>query len=219
MEGRTKMNPSKAKEIMGTNFIGPDELNKIASNLGIESIKENIPEIPFDEKDLSSIKKDYILILGIPFTQDNKKLTLNKLRSHLGIEPGKSEPCFYNQDWYLAEKFAKEIYLDFKWYLIKKSVDEKSRGKNPMEIIKHLDSKKTLPNAILTAFTFFAYYFLHNKILWEHDFIWCSDSDKNGDQIYTGRYTDSEGINKKGFNIHRYLSLRHCHSAAPQIIG
>ena len=55
-------------------------------------------------------------------------------------------------------------------------------------------------------------------MLWRHDFIWCDDSDHNGDRIYTGRYIDPNGINKNGFNIHRHLSIRPCYGAAPVII-
>lgn len=211
------MDIPQAKKIMGSNFIGPEELEKIASKLNIinlKKIKHKVPQIHFSEQVLKEVCKDCILILGIPTAQDGEKLTLNKLRSHLGYDPKKSEPCFYNQDWYLKERFAEDETLDFKWYLIKKSVDEKSRGKHPKDIIKDLGSKEKLPSAVLTAFVFFAYYFLYGEILWKHDFVWCCDRDTNNDQIYTGYYIDPERINKNGFNIHRYLTIRPCFGVA-----
>jgi hypothetical protein len=140
------------------------------------------------------------------------------MRSVFGWDPAKSEPCFYNQDWYLKEKFAKDINLDFKWYLIKKTVNKDTRGKNPEDILRLFKNKESFPLTVLTAFTFFAYYLLNKgEILWKHDFIWCSDKDANGDRVYTGRYLDPKNINKNGFNIHRHLSIGTCYGAVTQV--
>jgi hypothetical protein len=223
MERETKiiMNIIEAKKIMGKNFIGPNELKKISLEFKILDpfkIKPKIPSIHFDSNFLKRVHKDYILILGIPKTQKGEKLTLNKMRSIFDWRPGKSEPCFYNQDWYLKEKFANNRSLDFRWYLVKKIVNKDSRGKSPENIKRLFKREDNFPAAILTAFVFFVYYFHTNgEILWKHDFIWCSDRDKNGDRIYTGRYMDPEKINKNGFNVHRHLSIRSCYGFAPEI--
>ena len=202
----------EAKKIMGKNFIGPEELSKISAPFKILIPLKNIPVIPFGGNFLRKIKKDYILILGIP------GLTINKMREIIGFDPEKFEPCFYNQDWYLKEKFAAEEELGFKWYLISKNLNEESRGKDPEKIIKTLKKEKNFPSAVLAAFVFFTYYFIRGEILWKHDFIWCKDKDSNGDRIYVGRYSDLKKINKNGFNIHRRLSVRACYGFAPQLI-
>jgi len=206
---------------MGKNFIGPQELKKIASRLKIaDPLKSSkpIPKIFHTIDYLKRIHQDYILILGIPKDRTGKKLTINRLRSIFGWNPKKSEPCFYNQDWYLKEKFASEKTLDFRWYLIRKTVKEPSRGKKPEDILKTLKKQEKFPSTILTAFVFFTYYLLtEGEILWRHDFIWCSDKNSDGDRIYTGRYLDPKGINKNGFNIHRHLTIRSCYGFIPQI--
>ncbi|MDP3900346.1 MAG: hypothetical protein Q8Q23_04670 [bacterium] len=212
----------QAKKIMGKNLIGPDELGLISSQLGIKDpskVKTRIPKINFSETQLKKSRKDYILILGVPKNKKGQWLTLNILRSHFGLDPKKSEPCFYNQDWYLKEKFAAKTHLEFQWYLVRKKVITQTRGKDPQAIQKSLNSNESLPSAILSIFTFFAYYF-HTKgeILWKYDFIWCLDKDKNGDRIYTGRYEDPKKINKNGFNIHRHLSIRPCYGAVTQVL-
>ncbi|MBI5045416.1 MAG: hypothetical protein HZC14_00160 [Candidatus Niyogibacteria bacterium] len=217
------MDISQAKKIMGKNFIGPDELQGIASKLGIVDPisfrKGKFPKIFFSEEYLKKNKRNYILILGIPKTKDGAHLTINKMRSDLGMDPNVSEPCFYNQDWYIREKFADKTHLKFKWYLICKNVMRQTRGISPENVEKLLARNQNLPSAILTAFTFFAYYFLtDDEILWKNDFIWCSDRDKNGDKVYTGRYVDPKKINKNGFNIHRHLFIRSWHGVAPQIV-
>ena len=51
------MNLKRAKKIMGKNFIGPDELGRIADILRLPGnlIGRRVPAIPFDEKTLKRI--------------------------------------------------------------------------------------------------------------------------------------------------------------------
>lgn len=214
------MDLSSAKKIMGKNFIGLEELNAISAQLGIDNpIKsKRIPKIIFTEQTLKREKNNAVLILGIPKGKNGKPITINFMRAHFGMNPKKSEPCFYNQDWYIDESFAHYNHLKLKWYLIAKKINPQSRGKEPNVIKSSLVRGHLLPFAILASFTFFAYYF-HTKgeILWKHDFIWCSDRDKNGDQIYVGRYQDPHSINRNGFNIHRHLKIRSFYGLAPEI--
>ena len=213
------MDIAYAKKIMGRGFIGPDELGGVSAKLGIADVSRRnfrIPPITMTERSLRKASKDHLLILGVPKTRNGKKLTLNRMRAHLGWNPAVSEPCFYNQDWYLKEKFAKDTTLEARWYLVRKTVVNKSRGKFPEAATAHLERGETVPPAIVTAFAFFAYYFLTGgSMLWEHDFVWCADKDSNGDRVYTGRYTDQKGVNKHGFNVHRHLSIRPCYGIAP----
>ena len=210
------MNWQEAKKIMGKNFIGPDELTSVARALGIAQVK-NVPVVPYDAKTLKKVAKDYLLILGVAKMHDGKPLTLNTMCEFYGVDPIMKEPCFYNQDWYLKEKFANATTLKTGWYLLRKHVPKETRAIHPDILEAKLKKDEKFPSAILTAFTFFAYYFLNNKaMLWKHDFIWCSDKDKNGDRIYTGRYEDPKKINKNGFNIHRHLAIRSIYGAVTQ---
>jgi hypothetical protein len=69
------------------------------------------------------------------------------------------------------------------------------------------------PSAILCVYAFFAYYCSYGEMLWHNDFVWCLDTDHNGDRIYVGKYHDVDGVNKNGFSIHRHLSLRSCYAS------
>ncbi len=216
---RTSLVFGKKYSLKNIDFIGPDELNSISSKLNLTKITK-FPAIPFSQKYLSSLTGRYILILGQPLHSDSQRLTINSLREILGTNPAKGEPCFYNQDWYLKETFAKDKTLNFQWYIMNKNIKKKTRGISPQDIKRELFPHETFPSAILTAYTFFVYYFLsHGKILWENDFIWCSDTDSNGDRIYAGRYKDPNKINKNGFNIHRFLNIRENFGLSPQILG
>ncbi len=211
----------QAREIMGNDFIGIDEILKVAAWTNLPKKKEDygtVPAIPYGADFLKSLGGEYVLILGLPSDENGAPLTLNVLRNFYGVDPAVKEPCFYNQDWYLNEDFASKKTLEYRWYLIRKSVLKETRGKRPEEIIETMENEQGFPSAILTAHAFFLYYFLNKERLWENDFVWCRDKDGNGDRIYTGRYTDPRGINKNGFNIHRHLSIRPAYGLAPQIV-
>lgn len=219
MERRTDL--INAERVMGKNFIGPEQLDKIKDKIGIISpfhLELEIPIIPYDKAVLEKYSSDYILILGNPKANDNMPLTINKLRAAFGINPSVREPCFYNQDWYLNEEFAKNKVLDFKWYLLKKNNYDKYRGISPDLLLNEKKINISLPSAILCVYTFFSYYFCSNsELLWIDNFVWCNDLDHNNDRIYVGRYIDPSGMNKKGLNIHRHLSITKDYSYIDEI--
>jgi hypothetical protein len=196
----------QAKELFQSNFIGIDELTPLFNKMGLSAENIIVPEINYSWEILKSCCKDYLLILGVS-SVDKTNLSIKTFREMFGIEPEKQEPCFYNQDWYVKEDFIESI-LDNRWYLLKKEVVEESRAAQPIELLK---LNFIFPPATLCTYAFFANYYAHYELLWYHDFVWCSDTDHNGDRIYVGKYHDINGINKNGFSIHRHLALRKCY--------
>ncbi len=192
---------------MGKNVIGPAEL-KNAAALDLR-IPETVPDVPFPAGELEAKQEDYLLVLGVSSFSDGTPVTIRNLRERFGKDPEVSEPCFYNQDWYLSEPFF-DRPLDGGWHLVKKEVLEASRAVQPGEL---LSEGCVFPPAVVCAWTFFAWFFARGEYLWWHDFIWCEDTDHNGDRIYVGKYHDIDGINKNGFSVHRHLALRPCYAA------
>lgn len=194
----------QAKAIMGDNFIGPEEIRKI------EMIKfsapEVVPGIPFTSAELESKKDEYILALGIGKLADGKLTTIRNLRDIIGKDPNVVEPCFYNQDWYDKESFI-DVPMEDGWLLIRKNVYEESRAVQPVELLK----KHKFPSAIRCTYAFLVAWLSRGIKLWVNDFVWCSDTDHNGDRVYVGKYHDIDGVNKNGFSIHRHLALRPCY--------
>ena len=160
MERKTSLD--EAKKIMGKNFIGPEELTKIENTMGI-IVPKSFPEIQFTEIELKEKNADHILILGVSLMKNGEPVTILSLRKKFGINPETSEPCFYNQDWYIKENFA-NIRLASTWYLIKKNIKESLRGIDPSSKFANLKSNFFIP-AILGAYTFFAWYILKNEVL------------------------------------------------------
>ena len=205
---------SEARDILGKDLIGLEDLLVVAKEMGFSRnmlTKCKVPAIPFSTSDLRKAKGKYILMLVFNRLADGRLITINGLRKRFGVDPGKKEPCFYNQDWYLREGFAKAGIKKTQWALIRKDLISSSRAQSPQ---KWAD-KITLPCAVITAYAFFVYWFYSaGRCLWKQDYIWCSDLDHNGDRVYVGRYKDPSGLNKNGFEVHRHLSIKNNYGVA-----
>ena len=193
------------KEILGNDFIGPNELNAICGLMGLKKIDfSSLPELVLTKTELRSIKENNSILFAVNNKMESgEQLSIASLRNSLGLD-SIEKVGFYNQDWYLKEAFyAKEFEAPF-WALLPKNIPSVSRAKIP----SNSDPSVTLPSALLVSYLFFIYYF-HTKgtLLWKNDYIWCSDVDHNGDMVYVGRYEDPAGINQNGFSIHRHLKI------------
>lgn len=193
---------TQARSIMGSNFIGPEELNK-TSIFKVDNLDEHIP---YSEKELLEKKNEYILIYKASKFKDGNDVTIRGLIDIFGKNPDIKEPCFYNQDWYEKELFM-DRPLEEGWIFIRREVIEESRAVQPAK----LKENHIFPTAVICTYAFFVCWLCLDIKLWYHDFIWCDDLDHNGDRIYVGKYHDVDGINKKGFSIHRHLALRRCY--------
>lgn len=194
-----------AKEVMRDNFIGIDEIKAV--DLLKLSLSDTIPEIPFSIEELEKKKTDYLLILGVSRFANGDLVNIRNMQKIFGKDPDITEPCFYNQDWYNKETFM-DTPLQEGWFLIRKDVFEDSRAVQPTELMR----KYKFPSAITCTYAFFVAWLTKEVKLWYHDFVWCCDTDHNGDRIYVGKYHDIDGVNKSGFSIHRHLALRPCYA-------
>ncbi len=194
-----------AKEMLGNDFIGPNELNAICSLIGVKKIDfGSLPELVLTKTELLSIKENNCILFVVNNKMETgEQLSIASLRNSIGLDSIK-KVGFYNQDWYLKEAFfANEFEAPF-WAVLPKKIPSESRAKIP----SNSDPSTTLPSALLVSYLFFVYYFhTKNTILWKNDYIWCSDVDHKGDMIYVGRYEDPAGINQNGFSIHRHLKI------------
>ena len=207
------MEREQIRKLFGVNFIGKEELKPFFKSLGFGEVDLQENPIQYSDADLQKAASEgYILIYGAG-TINGQSITLKFLRGRFGVNPDESEPCLYNQDWYMKEVFM-DLTLEDRWYLIKKEVFEGSRAVMPGDLTQQ---GLNFPPAILCGYTFFAYWFARNEKLWWHDFVWCCDTDHNGDRIYVGKYHDIDGVNKNGFSIHRHLALRPCYGSVNYI--
>lgn len=202
---RENDNYALAKRVMGDNLVGIDEI-KAAKPLKF-SIPDTIPEVPFSIEELEQKKAEYLLIFGVSRFDNGNAVTIRNIQKIFGKDPDIMEPCFYNQDWYDNEEFI-DIPMSEGWFLIRKKVYEDSRAIQPAELMH----RYRFPSAIACTYAFFTAWLTRGVKLWYHDFVWCNDTDHNGDRIYVGKYHDVDGMNKNGFSIHRHLALRPCYA-------
>tara|TARA_B100001559_G_C16379016_1_gene565686 strand:+ start:12 stop:644 length:633 start_codon:yes stop_codon:yes gene_type:complete len=192
-----QMDYKQAIKLFGKNIIGPNEFKSFPISFKFQNTISEI-DINIDNLDCSK----YILIFGPNLMSDGSRLNINKMLSIFGKKASKDQIAFYNQDWYLSEEFANNG-LEDKWYLVQKEIVNDSRGLTPP--YKFQDD---LPSAILCTFLFFSWWLKTKEILWEHDYVWCSDLDNQGDQIYIGKYRDLNNHERSGYSIHRHLSIK-----------
>lgn len=198
-----KISIIEAKEIMGKNFIGPDELWHFT--LKELKLDKSLDSVPYSREELIERKEKYLLIYGASEFADNTPVTIHNIKNL--ISANNVTPGFYNQDWYEKEEFINK-QMEEGWFLIRKDVYEDSRAVRPEELMK----SHTFPAAIKCVYSFFIAWICSDIKLWYEDFVWCSDVDHNGDRIYVGKYHDVDGINNDGFSIHRHLALRKCYA-------
>ena len=220
MESRPDL--TRARELFGSAFLGPYELQAIATKIGVAPPGLGgtpVPLIPFAEARLAALAPTHLLILGSTLSPVGEPLTINLMRRFWGVDPEERQPCFYNQDWYLNEGFAQRAGLENRWYILRRDVPDETRGRDPDELMLEFAVDERHPTALLASYAFFAYS-VHSggERLWRHSFIWCSDTDHNGDRIYVGRYEDPDRVNRDGFNIHRHLRIRRAYGAATEIV-
>lgn len=207
------MSTEELRQLFGRNYLGPEQINKMLAVMGLAPLPVGaVPAVGYSDKLLREKSRDHILVLGYEGEAGNP-LDIIRFRDCFGVNPDKSEPCLYNQDWYLKEEFVRRT-LENRWYLVRRDVIEESRAAQPDVLLKQ---DIVFPSAILCVYAFFACCIAWGDKLWYHDFVWCSDTDHNGDRIYVGKYHDIDGVNKNGFSIHRHLALRPCYGSINMI--
>lgn len=133
----------EAKEIMGSDFIGPEEIRQ---SLGIE-LKET-PPIPFTREELEKFKAEgFQLILRVDKDAQGQPLTMSRLHGFYtpklaGQNKGK---VLYKVDWYPNEAFFIAETPRLGWVLQQKDFLSDSAGKNYLEqtqlILDYLTTK------------------------------------------------------------------------------
>ena len=197
----------EAKNVLGNNFIGPTEIEKLRLGFTIPSLVE-VPNISFSIEELREKANTHILFLGIPHLNSKLLVNIKNLKNIFGENPELNLPCFYFQDWYENQDFIKEC-IDLKWFFIPKELNKNTKGKSPESLMRQSVNFQKLNSAIEIIYLFFVYY-LHTKgeVLFEGDYIWTRNLDNNGDIIYVGNYQDSFHQKRIGFEIHRHLSIK-----------
>ncbi|MEK7644289.1 MAG: AAA family ATPase, partial [Patescibacteria group bacterium] len=120
----------KAKEIMTTDFLGPEAVEK-AFKVRLEA--KDIPPIPFSEAELKRAKElGQFLVLRTNKAPDNKALTMKKMNELLekDFQKARKGKVLFKVDWYPDEEFYTTDAPAVRWALTSKEVLPNSTNQN-----------------------------------------------------------------------------------------
>lgn len=151
----------EAKEIMGTNFLGPEE---IKSAFGIEIPDIEMPTINFSKEILEKLKETHQLILYSDTYEKNgttSPLTAEALYNHLDTKKKDGTKLLLSTDWYKNEKFFTQDPSPLGWKLVAKELIPDSTSKNYLQqtelLADHVrslyDDEDTMPEEVREALT------------------------------------------------------------------
>lgn len=121
----------EAKEILGNDFLGPEEIK--AAFLDQVEISE-VPSIPFSKEELEKARElEQMLILRIDKAKDGSDLTMEKIHSILNGKIKDGAKVLYSVDWYKDEEFYKKDKPEPSWALVSKEAVPDSSNKNYLE--------------------------------------------------------------------------------------
>lgn len=181
-----------AQKIMVQNFLGPKE---VAKHFGIRLNEEEmtkVAKIPFRDKTLQECKDTHILFLGVNHDKTGKPLTINRFRE---MFPENGQPKFYSYQgsWYDKEEFANKETPDLRWYLISKSILEKSRSKTYKQQEKLLKESEERERAIVYIYGMLLMFKATGERLFKNDWVWCKDVSSGGERVSVGSFY-SDGL-------------------------
>lgn len=172
-------NQKRAKEIMGENYLGPEDAMKHFGVSFTDKELVQLREIPFTEAELEACKKTHILFAGYP-------LSILDIRN-------KAKHLFYNQGWYDNQAFAKNEKVNLQWYLIRKDEVPSSTSKTWQQQQSLLTDNETTPRASEVIYMVMLYCLVIGKRLFGNMYVRCSDLGSGGRRVYVG-YFDSGGL-------------------------
>lgn len=132
----------EARELLGADFLGPEEVKKA---FGLEIEETDLPELPYTSEDLEKAKeRGEMLVLRVNFDHEGNPLTMERMQTLLQpsfTKEGKGQ-VLLNTDWYKNEPFFTQDTPKLEWKLISKDVLPTSTSKN------YIDQTKVLRDAL-----------------------------------------------------------------------
>ena len=145
MKGTVQEQMDMAREVMGDEFFGYQEVKKA---FGIEVNPEEIPEIPFSKEELEKARElNQFLVLRADKAPDGKPLSLQKINEILKGKVTDGSKLLYSDDgkggikgdaWYKNEEFIKNETPKLAWALVSKEVIPNSTSKNYLQQTEEL---------------------------------------------------------------------------------
>ena len=168
---------SRAKEIMGKNFLGAEEaIRFLKANQAEEEVMKKLTEIPFSEATLQECKNTHVLVLDLG-------LSILDIRGRVD----RKLFCSHEDARYNNQAFAKLIETP-QWRLIRRDAIPDSFNKNWGEQLVLLAKNEEVPEARQIAYLAILYYLAKGERLFEHFYVRTKSITSAGARVRAGLF-------------------------------
>jgi hypothetical protein len=180
----TTSEQKRAREIMGKNFLGIEEVTKYYGMAFNQEQLAALATIPFSEGTLKQCKDTHLLVAGFP-------MTILEIRA----KAPKNPKTFYSYKdaWYNGQVFATNERVTARWYLIRKDIVASSTSKNFDKQKALLSENEEVPRACEFIYTIVLYFLATGERLFEKVYARCVDLASGGGRVGVGDF-DADGL-------------------------
>lgn len=204
LTGSTNLSQLYARQIMGRNYLGPEEVAKHYGTSLTKSQIVKLREIPFSDLVLQECRQTHLLVAGTRMT------VLDVLR-----KTSRSSRVFDSDinAWYRDQQFANGAIVATRWYLIRRDLVANSVMKSFMQQWSLLGGNEEVPRVCDLVYGIVLNFLATGDRLFENVYARCSDVDSDGRRVYVGHF-DSRGLRiNDGFredDTHPELGIASC---------
>ncbi len=174
----------KAKAIMGTNFLGVDEVEQAFNIKYTPAQLEKLLIIPFAEATLVACKDTHVFVAGYP-------MSINIIREN--YINGHTEGLIMMENWYIDENFANEL-VECRWYLLRKEQIVGSESKTYKKQSLLVMQGEEIPWARDAMFATMVLVMTTGERLFEKIYVRCKDLVLHKNRVAVGHYWDNYGF-------------------------
>jgi hypothetical protein len=173
-----------ARSIMGSNYLGVDEVIKHYGHAIRRPDIELLENIPYSIATLQECNRTHVLVAG-------SQMTILDVRKKVPREPGVFNPREHS--WYSTQPFASQSVVENRWYLLRKDVIANSTRKTMDEQQATLFDNETVPRACELVYVVALHFLSTGERLFENVYARTCDVDSDGKRVYVGRF-DAIGL-------------------------
>jgi len=177
------LTPTRARKIMGKNFFGQEEAEKLFGVKPSDEEQAVLARIPFTEEELKEARDTHILAAVFP-------LSLLQIKE-------KAEHLFYKQDWYQDQAFAKE-QGKAEWALVHKDIVPDSANETWDNQQTLLQLNEEVPAVRVMAYAVIGHCLATGERLLPSIYARCKDFSSGGCRVGLGGF-DSGGLGVDGW--------------------
>ncbi|MDQ5931523.1 MAG: hypothetical protein QG607_224 [Patescibacteria group bacterium] len=180
-------NHAWARVIMGTNFLGLEEVEKAFGVKYTANQRQQLATIPFDEATLKACADTHVLIAGFP-------MSINDIRKSKNVK-GNAAKLFdslFGNVWYEQQSFA-NVSVEVRWFLLRKKPIDQSTSKTYEEQYRLIPQGEENSWARDVVFATIVLFLTAGERLYKSVYVRCKDVSTDGNRVYIG-YFDRFGM-------------------------